>query len=282
MRRSLRSVLIGSAVALAVGATAFGVWPAQAATGAITNPGFESGLAGWSCAATASSGTGHARSGSQSLIGAVTTSDHAKCTQTVSVSPNTTYTLSAHVNGAYVFLGATGTGGSDPSTWTPGTGGSYQQLSMTFTTGANTTSIAVYVNGWYGQGTYHADDFALAGPGGTPTTGPATPTPTATPTASPTASPTSSPSQSPTSSPTASSPTTAPPTTAPPAGALPKHLLTGYWQNFNNGAATMRLKDVSPNYDLIAVAFADTDPSKPGGVLFNVDSGLSSALGGYT
>jgi chitinase len=65
-------------------------------------------------------------------------------------------------------------------------------------------------------------------------------------------------------------------------GSLPKHELTGYWQNFNNGAAVQRLRDVSGDYDLIAVAFADTDPSGPGKVVFNVDSGLSSALGGYT
>ena len=73
-----------------------------------------------------------------------------------------------------------------------------------------------------------------------------------------------------------------PTTSPPPTGTLPKHELTGYWQNFNNGAATLKLKDVSNNFDLIAVAFADTDPSKPGGVTFHVDSGLSSALGGYS
>jgi chitinase len=83
--------------------------------------------------------------------------------------------------------------------------------------------------------------------------------------------------------PTTPPPTTPPPpTTQPPGGSLPKHELTGYWQNFNNGAAVQRLRDVSADYDLIAVAFADTDPSGPGKVTFNVDSGLSSALGGYT
>jgi chitinase len=59
-------------------------------------------------------------------------------------------------------------------------------------------------------------------------------------------------------------------------------VLTGYWQNFNNGAKVLRLRDVPSQYNLIAVAFADTDPARPGGVTFNVDSGLSSALGGYT
>jgi chitinase len=58
--------------------------------------------------------------------------------------------------------------------------------------------------------------------------------------------------------------------------------LTGYWQDFTNGATPLRLSDVNSNYDIIAVAFANADPSKPGGVTFSVDSGLSSALGGYT
>jgi chitinase len=272
MRRTLRSVLIGSAAALVAGITAVVVWPAQAATGAIENPGFESGISGWSCAGTATAGPGHARSGSQSLIGAASDSDHAKCTQSVTVSPNTKYTLSAHVNGSYVFIGATGTGGTEPSTWTAGTGGAYQPLSTSFTTGSATKTVTIYVNGWYGQGTYYADDFALAGPGGQPTVEPTQPSPTPTKSTQPTVSPTAPP--------TSVQPTPTL-TSSPNPGQLPKHLLTGYWQNFDNGAATMRLKDVSPSYDVIAVAFADTDPSKPGGITFNVDSGLSSALGGY-
>ncbi|NJC73833.1 chitinase, partial [Planosporangium thailandense] len=75
---------------------------------------------------------------------------------------------------------------------------------------------------------------------------------------------------------------TAPPPPPPGGGALPAHELTGYWQNFTNGATAQRLRDVSGDYDLIAVAFADADPSGPGKVTFAVDSGLSSALGGYT
>ncbi len=59
-------------------------------------------------------------------------------------------------------------------------------------------------------------------------------------------------------------------------------MVTGYWQDFDNGAATMRLSAVNSNYTLIAVAFAGTDPSTPGAITFSIDSGLSSALGGYT
>lgn len=65
-------------------------------------------------------------------------------------------------------------------------------------------------------------------------------------------------------------------------GQLPKHVLTGYWHNFINGSSNLKLSDVPDQYDIIVLAFADMDPSKPGGVTFNVDSPLSNALGGYT
>jgi chitinase len=58
-------------------------------------------------------------------------------------------------------------------------------------------------------------------------------------------------------------------------------VLTGYWQDFTNNATVQRLTDVNPAYDIIAVAFADSD-STPGEITFSIDSGLSSALGGYT
>jgi chitinase len=63
---------------------------------------------------------------------------------------------------------------------------------------------------------------------------------------------------------------------------LPKHLLTGYWQDFTNGATPLRLSAVNSNYTIIAVAFANANPNSPGGVTFSIDSGLSSALGGYS
>ncbi|GIF03156.1 hypothetical protein Asi03nite_06940 [Actinoplanes siamensis] len=96
------------------------------------------------------------------------------------------------------------------------------------------------------------------------------------PTSSPTTSPTSSPTGSPTGSPT-SSPTTQPTGT----GSLPKHFLTGYWQNFVNGATPLKLAAVPATYDLVAVAFADATAT-PGAVSFTLDPGLASAVGGYT
>ena len=65
------------------------------------------------------------------------------------------------------------------------------------------------------------------------------------------------------------------------AAALPSRELTGYWQNFVNGATNLRIRDVSTQYDLIVVSFAEAT-GQPGGVGFALDPGLSSALGGYT
>jgi chitinase len=245
--------LIAAAAAAAL--TLAGVVLALPAAAAelITNPGFETGSAsGWTCE-SASVTSGAARSGTYKLAG-TPGGTTARCSQTVTVQPNTKYTLSGYVNGSYVFIGVTG--GVDASTWTPGTGGAYSPLSVAFTTGAGQTSAVVYVHGWYGQPAYTADDFSLNGPGGTPTT-------TAPTTASPSVS------RSPSSSPST------------PTGPLPRHFLTGYWQDFVNPATPLRLRDVPNEYDLVAVAFA-TATASPGGLAFGVDPGLSAALGGYS
>lgn len=276
MRRTARLALLSTGAAGVLAAAAMVIPAALAAdTNTITNPGFETGsLSPWTCSPVDSVVSSPVHSGSRALSGAVSDSDNAQCSQTVTVAANTDYTLSAYVNGAYVFLGVSG--GVTASTWTPSTGGTYSQLSVSFNSGS-ATSVTVYVHGWYGQGTFYVDDFAMNGPGGG-----ADPTPTGT-TASPTPSP--SPTPSGTTAPPSPSPTTASPTptqsSTPPTGSLPKHGLTGYWQNFNNGAKVLRLADVPTSYDLIAVAFADAT-STPGAVSFSVDSGLSSALGGYT
>jgi len=54
---------------------------------------------------------------------------------------------------------------------------------------------------------------------------------------------------------------------------LPKHILTGYWQNFNNGAKVLRISDVPTSYDIICVSFADAT-STPGAVAFTLDGSL--------
>jgi chitinase len=137
--------------------------PAAAAANLLTNPGFETGtLSGWTCSPADSVVSSPVHSGTYALAGAATSADDAQCAQTVTVAPSTTYTLSGWVQGNYVYLGESG--GSD--TWVP-SAPSWQQLSDTFTTGAATTSVTVYVHGWYGQGTYYADDLSLTGPGST-------------------------------------------------------------------------------------------------------------------
>ncbi|MGW7690276.1 chitinase [Streptomyces asiaticus] len=332
LRRSLAR-LTGAFAATALGATALVALggPASGATtgatssatsGAATaaaanlaqNPGFESGLSGWTC--SAASGTTVAspvHSGSAALKATPAGSDNARCTQTVAVKPNSSYTLSAWVQGSYVYLGASGTGTTDVSTWTPSATG-WQQLSTSFTTGANTTSVTVYTHGWYGQPAYNADDISLTGPGGDP----GDPVPGA-PSGLKAGAVTSSSidlSWSPVTGATGynvyrdgskvqsvggtsatvtglapstsyqfqvtatnaagESPRSAAVTGTTSAGGgggggtVPKHAVTGYWQNFNNGAAVQKLREVQDQYDIIAVAFADATGT-PGAVDFTLD-----------
>ncbi len=58
-------------------------------------------------------------------------------------------------------------------------------------------------------------------------------------------------------------------------------MLLGYWQDYTNGAAPLTLAQVPTTYNLIAVAFG-TSTGTAGQVAFSIDSGLSSALGGYS
>jgi hypothetical protein len=132
-------------------------------TGLVANGGFESGaLSPWTCdAGTASVVASPVHTGTHALSGAATSSDDAQCTQSVAVQANHTYTLSAWVQGNFAFIGTTGTGTTDPSTFTQAAP-SYTQLTTTFTTGAATTHVTVFVHGWFAQGTVHFDDVALS------------------------------------------------------------------------------------------------------------------------
>ncbi|GAA4862687.1 chitinase [Kitasatospora terrestris] len=283
-RNKLPAVLAAGTTAAALAATGLTLFAggADAAVGNLVgNGGFEAGnLSGWSCAGTAAVASAPVHTGSYALTATPSAAATAECTQTVSVLPNSSYTLSSWVQGPYVYLGARGTGGTDPSTWSSQS--AWNQLSTTFTTGANTTSVTLYVHGWYGQSAYSADDVQLIGPGGTASPSPsqtsASPSPSQT-SASPSPSRTSA---SPSPSQTSTSPSpSATVTTQPPTGNLPKHVLTGYWQNFDNGAPVQRLRDVQANYDIIAVSFADATTTQ-GAISFTLDPALASKLGGYT
>ncbi|MFD0382688.1 chitinase [Streptomyces stramineus] len=306
-------------LALAAGAlVALGGAPAAAADGNLArNPGFESGLSYWSC----SGGSGSVvdspvRTGAGALRAAPAGSGNARCAQTVSVRPGSAYTLSAWVQGSYVYLGADGTGTTDVSAWTPSASG-WQQLSTSFTTGPATTSVTVYTHGWYGQPAYSVDDITLTGPGGGDPGEPVPGAPGGLRAGAVTASSvtlswdavsgatgytvyrdgakgqstagnsvtvtglmpaTSYRFQVAASNSAGESPKSAEITATTAAGggegpAVPKHAVTGYWQNFDNGATVQRISDVQSQYDIIAVAFADATAT-PGAVDFRLDPAL--------
>ncbi|GHO46793.1 chitinase [Ktedonospora formicarum] len=265
MLRSYRSVILMTSIIVVVmscaGYLVFSGWSGHvfaADSNLVTNPGLETGnLSGWNCDTGDSVVGSPVHSGTHALQLTPSSSTTGQCTQTISVKPSTAYTLSAYVNGPYAYLGANGYSAN----WTSSS--SYTLLTYQFTTTASTTSVTIYIHGWYAQGNVFVDDISLVGPAGTSTPTPTTPpnTPTATPTTVPTMTPT-------------------PCTTC--GGSLPRHILTGYWQDFVNGATPLRLSAVNSNYDLIAVAFANADPGRPGAVTFSVDSGLSAALNGYS
>lgn len=72
-------------------------------------------------------------SGSHSLQITPSASSTGECDQSVTLSPNTAYTLTAWVQGPYAYIGVTGGSGA----------------------------VTVYVHGWYGQSNVVADDFTL-------------------------------------------------------------------------------------------------------------------------
>ncbi|MFE9439469.1 chitinase [Streptomyces sp. NPDC006602] len=320
-------LLLSGALALAVAVAVAGAGPASAADlNNAKNAGFESGLTNWTC--SAGSGTtvsSPVHGGSAALKATPAGQDNARCAQTVAVKPNSTYTLSAWVQGGYAYLGATGTGTTDVSTWTPDSN-AWKQLTTSFTTGASTTSVTVYTHGWYGQAAYFADDVSVFGPDGGGGGDPSPTVPVAPSGLSVTGTSASSVSLSwstvsgatgynvyrngtkvtavtgtsatvtglaastsysfqvtatNTAGESGKSSAVTGTTTASPGGgdvSLPKHAVTGYWQNFNNGATVQKLSAVQSQYDIIAVAFADATTT-PGAVTFTLDS---AGLGGYT
>ncbi|WLQ37716.1 glycosyl hydrolase family 18 protein [Streptomyces castrisilvae] len=126
-------------------------------TGSLVNGDFETGSLGpWTCESGGSVVSTPVHGGTHALAVAATSSQTGECAQTLTLAPNTTYTLQGYVQGNYAYLGVRG--GATASTW--GLSSGYTKQSVSFTTGAS-GSVTVYVHGWYGQGTVYADDLSV-------------------------------------------------------------------------------------------------------------------------
>jgi chitinase len=166
-RRRSRLRALPLLVPLALVALGLAAGPAAAAANLLTNGSFATGsTAGWTCSSGDTVVTSPVAPGSSfALSGTPTSSDDAQCSQVVSVQPGSSYTLTGQVEGDFVYLGDSGTGTTDTVNWTP-SATTWTQLSTSFTTGASTTSVTIYVHGWYAQPTYFADNLVLTGPAG--------------------------------------------------------------------------------------------------------------------
>jgi chitinase len=164
-----RRLSLVAACLLVLGLGVAAVAPAASAASAnlLVNGDFATGTSsGWTCSSGDAVVTSPVYPGSSyALAGTPSDSDYARCSQVVSVQPSSSYSLSGWVEGDYVYLGDSGTGGADTDDWTP-SATTWTELSTSFTTGAATTSVTIYVNGWYAQPTFYADDLSLTGAAG--------------------------------------------------------------------------------------------------------------------
>lgn len=153
----------------------------------VSNPDFEIGTtAGWICDPNDSVVSSPVHGGSHALQAAARTITTGLCVQTIAVKPNTPYTLTGFAQGGFATLGASGYSNTFTNS------GSYTQLTVPFTTGASTSYVTIYVNGYFSAGNNYFDDIVLSGPGGS------TPTPTPTATSTPVVTPTQTVTPSPT------------------------------------------------------------------------------------
>jgi chitinase len=161
------SVRALGALLLAGAAGAAAAPAASAQSNLLANGNFSTGsTSGWTCSSGDAVVTSPVYTGdSYALAGTPSGSDDAQCSQVVSVQPSSSYSLTGWVEGDYVFLGDSGTGTSDTDNWTP-SATSWTQLSTSFTTGSSTTSVTIYVHGWYAQPVFYADSLVLTGPAG--------------------------------------------------------------------------------------------------------------------
>ncbi|MDF3291771.1 carbohydrate binding domain-containing protein [Streptomyces silvisoli] len=127
-------------------------------SGAIVNGGFESGgTSPWTCQSGSTVVSAPVHSGSHALQVTPTASQTGECDQSLTLAPNTAYTLTGWVQGDYAYIGVSG--GATADTWTSASG--WTKLTVPFTTGSS-GKVTVYVHGWYGQGKVYGDDFSLS------------------------------------------------------------------------------------------------------------------------
>src|SRR5688572_5574163 len=62
--------------------------------------------------------------------------------------------------------------------------------------------------------------------------------------------------------------TPAGPTSTPGTGTLPRHIMIGYWHNFDNGTGFIRLRNVSTKWDVINVSFGEPTSITSGDIRF--------------
>ncbi|WP_392674482.1 glycosyl hydrolase family 18 protein [Streptomyces sp. LN785] len=126
-------------------------------TGALVNGTFESGsLSPWNCESGGAVVSTPVHGGSHAVAAVATASQTGECTQQLTLSPHTKYTLSGWLQGNYGYLGVRGD--ATASTW--GSSSGWAKQTVAFTTGS-TGSVTVYLHGWYAQGTVYGDDIAV-------------------------------------------------------------------------------------------------------------------------
>ena len=124
----------------------------------LVNGGFETGsLSPWVCQTGDTVVTAPVHSGTHAAMISATNSQTGECDQTITLSANTTYTLTGWTQGNYAYIGVNG--GATASTWTSSSG--WAQQTVSFTTGSSGT-VTVFVHGWYGQGNVYSDDVSVS------------------------------------------------------------------------------------------------------------------------
>jgi len=133
--------------------------PNLIANGTFDQAFLQPGLAPWTCeGATAAVRLDEGVVNDFSLAGTPTAQSTAGCWQVIPVRPSSTYQLSGRFKGGYAVLGSDY--GSAANSGSAGWSG----LSLSFTTGPDTSLVRVFVRGGYGQPRYYADSLTLNGP----------------------------------------------------------------------------------------------------------------------